>query len=132
MSESIRKSPGDRGGHVLGMTASGRPIYGDAHAHAPMYHRFEPRDHAAALSAHQKAAEAPGVSREKAALHRDIAHSHRKAWEHLTSPAGRITSWAQQWESLARSRPESPPCPESPVSARGVLSAYLGSIGRRG
>lgn len=79
------KGPGSRGGHILGTTRSGKPVYaGNSHAHygkdgfAKQHKHFTRQDHLDAIDMHDQAANG----------HNENAHV--AAWEHegLTGESG--------------------------------------------
>ena len=75
----LRKAEGSRGGHVIGHTNSGKPIYassgGDHGAHAASHKDFGPKDHADAAELHRKKREG-SKTKQDWDRHNAMHHAH--------------------------------------------------------
>jgi hypothetical protein len=90
IANTFEKSEGSRGGHIIGHTKSGKPIYGvtaDNHAHTPKghYDSFSKEDHSDAVDVHATAAFKEKDNDRKKRAHRGRAEWHQGEADNFTS-----------------------------------------------
>lgn len=81
---------GSRGGHVIGHTRSGNPIYAAQSGTSAAYNHLSPQEHAAAAALHDRMA-TDADSIRSSTHHAAMADSHRQAYDKSVEKQNRLT-----------------------------------------
>lgn len=108
LADYLLKAPGDRGGHVIGTTARGNPIYAETSGTSAAYNHLSPQEHAAAAALHDRMA-TDADSIRSSTHHTAMADSHRQAYGKSVEKQNRLTPAQKLQQKLKYSIPEEKP-----------------------